>query len=96
MSLIYRPDHPQANENGMIDRSLDYAERGRGPQIISDTMEALIHPITGKRMDSKSAFRAVTRAHGCEEVGNEVQRDTRSFDYTSGADVAEAIRQLGG
>lgn len=61
---------------------------------------AMRHPITGELMDSKSQFRAVTRAHGCVEVGNEVQRDTRrleSFDSNSRkADIARAIEQLGG
>jgi hypothetical protein len=42
-----------------------------GPFIISDTQEPLQHPVTGEIFDSKSAFRAVTRAHGLEEVGNE-------------------------
>jgi hypothetical protein len=51
-------------------------------------------------MDSKSNFRAVTRAAGCVEVGNEVQRDTRSVDgfdsRSRKADIAAAIKELGG
>lgn len=39
--------------------------------IISDTQPLLKHPITGKHYDSKSRFRADTKASGCEEVGNE-------------------------
>lgn len=67
------------------------------PQVISDTMQALRHPITGKPMDSKSQFRSVTRAHGCVEVGNEVQRDTRRIDYGNVKhDIARAISELGG
>lgn len=80
-----------------------YAEpRDSGPirGVISDTMPAMRHPITQKVMDSKSSFRAVTRAHGCVEVGNEVQRDTRrleGFDTKSRSeDIAHAIRELGG
>ncbi len=67
------------------------------PQVISDTMPAMRHPITGKPMDSKSQFRGVTRAHGCVEVGNEVQRDTRRIEYGNvKADLARAISELGG
>ncbi len=71
-----------------------------GAFVISDTMNAMRHPITQKLMDSKSQFRAVTRAHGCVEVGNETQRDTRrldNFDSNSRkGDIARAIQQLGG
>ena len=65
--------------------------------VISDTMPAMRHPITQKLMDSKSQFRAVTRQHGCVEVGNDVQRDTRHVDLPPlGADIARAINELGG
>lgn len=68
-----------------------------GVHIISDHLPDLRHPITGKRMDSKSAFRAVTRAHGCVEVGNETQRDTRQINTGNiKADIARAIESLGG
>ena len=71
-----------------------------GAYVISDTMDALRHPITGRIMDSKSQFRSVTRAHGCVEVGNERQRDTRrlsEFDKTSRInDIRRAITELGG
>ena len=71
-----------------------------GAYVISDTMDALRHPITGRLMDSKSQFRSVTRAHGCVEVGNERQRDTRrlsEFDKTSRInDIRRAITELGG
>ncbi len=68
--------------------------------VISDTMGALRHPVTGKLMDSKSQFRAVTRAHGCVEVGNDQQRDTRRIDgfdsNTRKMDISRAISELGG
>ncbi len=77
--------------------------RHQGPVrgVISDTMgTALRHPSTGKLMDSKSQFRAVTRAHGCVEVGNDVQRDTRRLDgFDSSSlkrDISRAISELGG
>jgi len=70
---------------------------GSGSHVISDTMDALRHPITGKHMDSKSQFRGVTRAHGCVEVGNETQRDTRRVDFGNvKADIARAMSELGG
>lgn len=98
MSWIYRPDHPKANENGMVEKHLVQTEpRGKGPSVISDYLPDLRHPSTGKVMDSKSQFRAVTRANGCVEVGNEKQRDTRQA--TVGGlkkDIATAITQLGG
>lgn len=73
------------------------ARQSSGPSVISDYLPDLKHPLTGKVMDSKSSFRRVTRAHGCVEVGNERQRDTRA-EYTGNmkADIARAIEQLGG
>ena len=49
--------------------------------IITDSLPpgGLWHPATGTFVDSKSRFREYTKAAGCVEVGNEVQRDTRSW-----------------
>jgi hypothetical protein len=38
-------------------------------QIINSEMPPTKHPITGEYYTSKTKFRAVTKAHGCEEVG---------------------------
>lgn len=73
------------------------APRNAGPYVQSDYLPDLRHPVTGKPMDSKSQFRAMTRAAGCVEVGNEVQRDTRRVDMPNlRADISRAITQLGG
>jgi hypothetical protein len=77
MSLVYRPGHPLANENGMVESHFAGAPPqagrrfGKGPSVISDTMEPLKHMGTGRVLDSKSKFRADTRASGCVEVGND-------------------------
>lgn len=67
--------------------------------VISDSLPDLIHPCTGKRMDSKSEFRKVTRAKGGVEVGTERQVDRRTtpgLDSSSRkADIAAAMDQLG-
>ncbi|MBB3772030.1 hypothetical protein FHS55_002639 [Angulomicrobium tetraedrale] len=43
------------------------------PMVISDTMDPTEH-IDGKRYTSKSAFRRVTKQHGCIEVGDDPAR----------------------
>lgn len=77
MTLIYRPNHPKANENGMIDRS-EYEEGqvNNGPMVISDTMPLLKHAGTGKYSDSKSEHRKMTKQGGWIELGNELQANT--------------------
>jgi len=71
--------------------------RSSGPYVQSDYLPDLRHPRTGKIMDSKSQFRAVTKAHGCVEVGNEVQRDTRRYDAGDiKSDIARTFSELGG
>ena len=73
---------------------------GRVRGVISDTMDALVHPCTGKMMDSKSEFRKITRAKGGVEVGNESLVDRRTLtdmDTKSRRDdIARAITELGG
>ncbi len=68
--------------------------------VISDYLPDLIHPQTGKRMDSKSEFRKITKAKGGVEVGNEKLVDRRyetgMDSNTRKADIAQAIRELGG
>jgi hypothetical protein len=43
--------------------------------VIDDTMPPTRHPIDGKIYESKSVFRQITKAAGCEEVGNEPIRE---------------------
>jgi len=40
------------------------------PHVISDSMDPVEH-VDGRFYTSKASFRAVTRAHGLTEVGNE-------------------------
>ena len=74
-------------------------DSGRVKGVISDTMEALIHPCTGKLMDSKSEFRRVTKAKGGVEVGNEKLVDRRSSpeldSQSRRRDISIAMEQLG-
>jgi hypothetical protein len=42
-----------------------------GPYIQQDSMPPTWHPADGQFYDSKSAFRAVTKAAGCVEVGSD-------------------------
>lgn len=47
-------------------------EFGKAAMVIGDEMPATEHPIDGRVYESKSAFRRVTRANGCIEVGNDL------------------------
>lgn len=69
MALIYRPDHPAANENGMIDARR--APRREGAFVISDEIAPTRHMCDGKYYTSKAKFRQTTRDFDCVEVGNE-------------------------
>jgi hypothetical protein len=44
------------------------------PMFIRDEMPETEHPCNGRSYTSKSAFRAVTKAHDCIEVGNDPAR----------------------
>ncbi len=98
-SWIYRPEHPFANANGMIERALyDDLISGhrviRSGYVISDAMAPARHPSTGRIHDSKSEFRKDTRAAGCEEVGNDPSaRRDRSRHQTTQADVVPDVKR---
>jgi hypothetical protein len=59
--------------DGQHYRPVERAPRHRGDtvNIITDEIEPLEHPCTGEMITSKSRFRDITKAHGCEEVGTE-------------------------
>lgn len=95
---IYRPNHPQANENGMIPRDLDvYEAKSAAPYVISDTMIPSRHHGTGQVIDSKAKFRQATRASGCVEIGNETIKPRVPEKLNSGQrrdDIRKAIYHL--
>lgn len=73
-TLVYRPDHPQANNNGMVPRSIagPRVEKRQATYVISDSLPwHMKHPGTGEMIDSKARFRQATRASGCVEVGTD-------------------------
>lgn len=80
MPLIYRPNHPEANENGMVERALVH---GEAPElalyVISDTMDGIRNHADGKMYDSKASFRRATKSAGAIEVGTETQHDRRDM-----------------
>lgn len=68
----------------------------QAPSVISDTMKAAAaHPCTGKVMDSKSAFRRVTREHGCIEIGNESTTPKTRYETPRGEIARELSRHFG-
>ncbi len=69
---VYRPNHPEANANGMVEKSRAFVDAdGKQIHVISDIMPETRHMADGKYYTSKSEFRKATRAAGCVEVGNE-------------------------
>lgn len=66
-------------------------------QIMTDTMPDTWHPCDGKKYDSKSAFRRVTKAHGCEELGNDKGDVAERYDSSKElkSDIIDAAKKLG-
>lgn len=64
------------------------------PFVVSDSINPTWHPADGKRYESKSRFRRVTKAAGCEEVGNERQVDRRQYDHVTRDDVKRAMQMV--
>lgn len=68
----------------------------RAAFVISDSMDPVKHMMTGKVMDSKSQFRAATRASGCEEAGTDpaIMRAPPKFQPDMGDIVSDVKRSL--
>lgn len=70
MSLVYRPDHPMANENGMVERHLAPPKTSpRSAHSISD-----IEPFQTQdkvAITSRKDLRAYEQANGVRQVGND-------------------------
>lgn len=84
---------------GKLVEKSQVAAAGKSPFVISDTMDALVHPMNGQKYDSKSRFRAETRARGGVEVGNDTMKQGPRQELDSASrreDIARAIRELGG
>ncbi len=92
---IYRPHHPQADEFGMIEpHMLGEVETKPGLYVISDTMDTLKHPGTGRMLDSKSEFRRDTRASGCLEAGTDPSiRHERPRATPTTADYVQDVKR---
>ena len=83
----------------------DETKGQKGPAIITDDLRAgvngLRHMATGKYLDSKSAFRAATKASGCVETGSEIPRvyddrpTSRQLQESRVHDIKRAIGDYG-
>lgn len=65
--------------------------------VISDVMPAAKHHGTGEILDSKSKFRAATKASGCVEIGNEAIKPRAPIALSRGKrrdDIRKAIYDL--
>lgn len=99
-TMVYRPNHPQANENGMVDRDIAgprHDKHGTAAYVISDDLgKPLRHMATGLYSDSKSVHRRMTKDSGCIEVGNDVNTKPRKWIEPPkiGPDIKRAIEQL--
>lgn len=97
-TLVYRPNHPQANSNGLVPRSIagPRIEKQSATYVISDTMPHMKHPGTGEMIDSKSKFRDATRASGCVEVGTDsaASRPRPRFEVSEREIVMDVKRSI--
>ena len=81
------------HRNGRIVKATDKSRpRPWAVSVISDNMEPLRHHGTGRVIDSKSKFRADTRACGAVEVGNEPINPRKRIELDRGQ-RREAVRR---
>jgi len=90
---IYRYDEAETRKQGRLvlkeDNELALNE---APSVLQDSMDPLEHPCDGKLYTSKSEFRRVTKAHGCEELGTE--RRKRSISWEPRTVLREKVEKI--
>lgn len=64
------------------------------PYLVRDGMAPAVHPATGEMIDSKSAFRAITRANGLVEIGNDALPPPPAPDVVTAAEIAKAYSMV--
>ncbi len=88
----------------MIEVDPDWRPKPRAFFVHTDAIAPIQHPITGQLMDSKSAFRQVTKDHGYIEVGNERPKfkdpveehfESREYDEKLTADLQRSFEESG-
>ncbi len=91
---VYRPKHPEADENGMVPYSMAGPRHlsRNATNVISDTMNPLRHMGTGKVIDSKSLFRQETKSSGCIETGDQLPSKRQPMQLDRGQ-RRDAIRK---
>lgn len=62
------------------------------PMLIGDEMPPTQHQCNGEILTSKAAFRAITKAHGCVEVGND-KLPPKQRHRTSCAEVKKTVQK---
>ena len=72
---------------------------GKGTYLTLDGMDHTWHPASGKHFDSKSRFRAETKAHGCIEIGDQKNYGRRTLtpkldNRQRANDIKRAIYEL--
>ena len=102
--FVYRPNHPEADNFGMVDALIAGPKfsGGPAPSVISDSMPETRHMADGKHYTSKSQFRQATKAAGCLEVGNELptllkpRKPIQMSREQRRHDIRQALSQLRG
>ena len=106
MSWVYRPSHPEANENGMVEKHLIADEpkassRLPRPYVISDSLgEPVKHLATGVYSDSKSFHNRKNKELGLLALGNEQKahlsqpKPAKLDKRQRRNDIGKAVQQL--
>lgn len=93
---VYMARKTYAYRNGELVEVQRARPKPRAFYILSDEMPETWHPVTGQVMTSKSEFRKVTKAAGCEEVGDQALTTSAPRDNLQEIkqDVADAYNHL--
>lgn len=92
-TYVYRPTHPEADQFGFIEKTLDYLSTNSSAYYIPDEMAPTAHMCSGKLFTSKKKFRNETKAYGCIEVGNDYSRKGKSMVKLDRRERRDHIKQ---
>lgn len=79
MPLVYRPAHPAANDNGMVERDIAGPRSNAKHFAVMPDITPFRSPIDKSWITSRSALREHERVHGVRQVGNDFAAHMQAF-----------------
>lgn len=94
--LVYKPDHPNADELGMVDKAIYQSHPRESSFTFLPDKAGYLSPLDGRYVEGRVAHRDHMKRHDVEELGNERAKPHKFVEMPpAGPIVAEEFKRRG-